>query len=89
MSPRSRPSPSTRPNSWHSTGIDRVEGPFAITDPATGLPLSPEEVAALYALEEGQRPPGIDILLEQYIRGNTIQLAAISPLAPSTPRRPT
>ncbi len=66
-------------------GIDRVEGPFAISDPATGVPLSPEQVAAVYALPEGQRPPGIDALVAQYIRGNTIQLAAISPLVPSTP----
>jgi RND superfamily putative drug exporter len=66
-------------------GIDRVEGPFAISDPATGLPLSPEQVAAVYALPDGQRPPGIDALAAQYIRGNTIQLAAISPLVPSTP----
>ena len=67
-------------------GIDRVEGPFAISDPATGLPLSPEQVAAVYALPDGQRPAGIDALIAQYIRGNTIQLAAISPLAPSTPQ---
>ncbi len=67
-------------------GIDRVEGPFAISDPATGVPLSPEQVAALYALEGEARPPELDILLEQYVRGNTIQLAAISPLAPSTPQ---
>jgi RND superfamily putative drug exporter len=67
-------------------GIDRVEGPFAISDPATGLPLSPEQVAAVYALPDGERPPGIDALTAQYIRGNTIQLAAISPLSPSSPQ---
>ena len=66
-------------------GIDRVEGPFTISDPATGLPLSPEQVAAVYALPSGQRPAGVDELLAQYVRGNTIQLAAISPLAPSSP----
>jgi RND superfamily putative drug exporter len=66
-------------------GIDRVEGPFAIADPATGEPLSPEQVAALYALEGEARPPELDLLLERYVRGNTIQLAAISPLSPSTP----
>lgn len=67
-------------------GIDRVEGPFAISDPATGLPLSPEQVAAVYALPDGERPAGIDALTAQYIRGNTIQLAAISPLSPSSPQ---
>ena len=67
-------------------GIARVEGPFAISDPATGVPLSPEQVAAVYAMPVGQRPAGIDALIAQYIRGNTVQLAAISPLSPSSPQ---
>jgi len=67
-------------------GIARVEGPFAISDPATGVPLSPEQVAAVYAIPAGQRPAGIDALIAQYIRGNTVQLAAISPLSPSSPQ---
>ena len=44
-------------------GIDRVESPFAITDPATGTALTPDQVAALYALPAGQRPAGLDALL--------------------------
>ena len=39
-------------------GIDRVESPFIIHDPATGALLTPEQVAALYALPAGQRPAG-------------------------------
>ena len=35
-SPPSRPSPSTRPSWTPSTAIDRVEGPFAISDPGHG-----------------------------------------------------
>ena len=66
-------------------GIDRVESPFVIHDPATGALLSPEQVAQLYALPAGQRPPGVDALLAQYVRGSTIRLDAISPLAPSRP----
>jgi RND superfamily putative drug exporter len=66
-------------------GIDRVEGPFTIADPATGTALTPEQVAALYALPAGQRPAGIDALLATYIRGTTVRLDAISPLAPSKP----
>ena len=66
-------------------GIDRVESPFAIHDPATGALLSPEQVAQLYALPAGQRPPGVDALVAQYIRGSTVRLDAISPLAPSRP----
>jgi len=66
-------------------GIDRVESPFIIHDPATGTLLTPEQVAAAYALPAGQRPPGIDALLAQYVRGSTVRLDAISPLAPSKP----
>lgn len=66
-------------------GIDRVEGPFTIKDPATGAVLTSTQVAALYALPAGQRPPGLDTLEAQYIRGSTVQLDAISPLSPSQP----
>jgi RND superfamily putative drug exporter len=66
-------------------GIDRVEGPFSITNPQTGGTLSPEEVAALYALPEAQRPPGLGALLERYVRQSTIRLDAISPIAPAKP----
>ena len=66
-------------------GIDRVESPFVIHDPATGALLPPEQVAALYALPADQRPPGIDALLERYVRGSTVRLDAISPLPPSRP----
>jgi uncharacterized membrane protein YdfJ with MMPL/SSD domain len=67
-------------------GIDRVEGPFTIRDPATGAILPPEQVAALFAAPADQRPPGLDALLTQYVRGKTIRLDAISPLSPSLPR---
>jgi RND superfamily putative drug exporter len=66
-------------------GIDRVEGPFAIDDPQSGTPLTPEQVAAVYALPDGQRPPGLDALLERYVRGSTVRLDAISPIAPANP----
>jgi len=66
-------------------GIDRVEGPFSIADPATGIPLAPEAVAALYAMPAGQRPPGLDALLARYVHDDTVRLDAISPLSPSLP----
>jgi RND superfamily putative drug exporter len=65
--------------------IDRVESPFVIHDPQTGALLTPEQVAALYAMPAGQRPAGLDALLAQYVRGSTVRLDAISPLAPSKP----
>jgi RND superfamily putative drug exporter len=65
--------------------VDRVESPFTIHDPQTGALLTPEQVAGLYALPEGQRPAGIDALLAQYVRGSTVRLDAISPLSPSVP----
>jgi RND superfamily putative drug exporter len=66
-------------------GIDRVESPFALANPQTGEPLTPDEVAALYALPDGQRPPSLDAVLEAYVRGSTIQLNAISPIPPAKP----
>ncbi|MEA2578594.1 MAG: putative drug exporter of the superfamily [Chloroflexota bacterium] len=66
-------------------GIDRVEGPFSIRDPQTGTELTPDQVAALYALPASQRPPGIDALLARYVEGSTVRLDAISPLSPSQP----
>jgi RND superfamily putative drug exporter len=66
-------------------GIDRVEGPFTIHDPATGGQLTPEQVAALYALPAGRRPAGLDALLAEYVRGSTVRLDAISSLSPSEP----
>ena len=66
-------------------GIDRVEGPYTIHDPATGALLPPDQVAALYAMPDGQRPAGLDALLAQYVRGSTIRLDAVSPLSPSIP----
>jgi RND superfamily putative drug exporter len=66
-------------------GIDRVEGPFSIRDPQTGTELTPEQVAALYALPADQQPPGLEALRQEYIRDGTVRLDAISPIAPSQP----
>jgi RND superfamily putative drug exporter len=66
-------------------GIDRVESPFTLHDPTTGTLLTPEQVAALFALPAGQRPPAVDALIARHIRGSTVRLDAISPLPPSKP----
>ena len=66
-------------------GIDRVEGAFSLTDPATGRRLTPEEIAGLYALPTVQRPPAIARLLETYVAGSTVRFDAISPLESATP----
>lgn len=66
-------------------GVERVEGPFTIRDPQTGVALTPAQVAAVYALPDGQRPPGLDALLDRYVRGSTVRLDAISPTDPSDP----
>ncbi len=66
-------------------GIDRVESPFAIRNPQTGALLNPDQVAALFALPAGQRPTGLDKLLDVYVRGSTVRLNAISPRAPTRP----
>ena len=66
-------------------GIDRVEGPYTIRNPQTGDLLTPDQVAALYALPDAQRPAGLAALLEEYVRGHTVRLDAISPLPPARP----
>jgi uncharacterized membrane protein YdfJ with MMPL/SSD domain len=70
-------------------GVDRVEGPFSLTDPASGQALGPDQVAQLYAAPTGSLPPaleaGIARLREAYIRGNTVRIDAISPLKSSEP----
>jgi uncharacterized membrane protein YdfJ with MMPL/SSD domain len=70
-------------------GIDRVEGPFALTDPATGAAMTAAQVAQLYAAPAGSLPPdleaGVARLRATYIRGNTVRLDAVSPLKSSEP----
>src|SRR5262249_32612453 len=71
-------------------GVDRVEGPFFnLNDPATGKPLDAVGIAALFASPRDQLPPqlaaGLDQLEKTYIRGSTVRLDAISPLAPVSP----
>jgi uncharacterized membrane protein YdfJ with MMPL/SSD domain len=70
-------------------GIDRVEGPFSLTNPATGTAMTAAEVAQAYEAPAGSLPPeleaGIDRLRDVYIRGNTVRLDAISPYKSSQP----
>ena len=70
-------------------GIDRVEGPFAITDPATGAPMTAAQVAQLYAAPAGNLPPQLEaavkVLRDTYLRDGTVRLDAISPLRSSEP----
>ncbi|MCI0344015.1 MAG: MMPL family transporter [Chloroflexi bacterium] len=69
--------------------VDRVEGPFALPDPATGAPLSAAQVAQLYAAPPGALPPALADALakleDAYIRGSTVRLDAISPLEAARP----
>ena len=70
-------------------GIGHVEGAYSLNDPATGARLTPEQVAALYALPAAQRPPAVGAALEAlqkaYVRGSTVRFDAISPLDAATP----
>ncbi len=70
--------------------IDRVEGPFAgLKDPTSGADLDAAGIAALFAAPRDQLPPelaaGLTRLEEAYLRGSTVRLDAISPLAPLSP----
>jgi uncharacterized membrane protein YdfJ with MMPL/SSD domain len=70
-------------------GIDRVEGPFSLIDPATGAIMTSDAVAELYATPAGSLPPdlanGLARLRETYLRGDTVRLDAVSPLKSSEP----
>ena len=70
-------------------GIDRVEGPFGLADPATGSPMNPAQVAELYAADPATLPPelaaGIARLRDAYLRDGTVRLDAVSPLRSSDP----
>ena len=70
-------------------GVDRVEGPFSITDPATGELLPPDAVADLWAAPRTQLPPdlaaGLDRLEAAYVRDDTVRIDAISPIDASQP----
>ncbi|HEY0444179.1 MAG TPA: MMPL family transporter, partial [Candidatus Limnocylindrales bacterium] len=70
-------------------GIDRVEGPFTLTDPATGAAMTPDRVAQVYATPRSQLPTdlaaGLDRLLATYVHGSTVRLDAISPIDPAKP----
>jgi RND superfamily putative drug exporter len=68
-------------------GIDRIEGPFSITNPATGQPMTPDEVVAYYGADRlsPEAAAARQQLLQAYVRGNTVQLNAISPLPATSP----
>jgi len=71
-------------------GIDHVEGAYNLTDPKTGVALTPDQVAALYAMPAAQRPPeiaaAIAALQKAYVSGDSVRFDAISPLDPSQPK---
>jgi len=71
-------------------GIDRVEGPFSLMDPATGEPMAPEAVAQLWTTPRDQLPPELATALARleaaYIRGSTVRMDAISPIDASRPQ---
>jgi RND superfamily putative drug exporter len=70
-------------------GVDRVEGPFVLADPATGAPMPAERVAQLYAAPPGTLSPELEAALaalrETYIRGSTVRIDAISPYSSADP----
>ena len=70
-------------------GIDRVEGPFTLDDPATGQPMTAEAVASLWATPREQLPPelaaGLARLEAAYVKGSSVRIDAISPIDASQP----
>jgi RND superfamily putative drug exporter len=70
-------------------GVDHIESAYTLTDPATGTALTPEQVAAVYAMPAAQRPPQVATALaalqKVYVHGPTVRIDVISPLDPATP----
>ena len=67
-------------------GVERVESPFTgIPNPATGQPLSADELVALYAQPREAWPVPLAALWDRYVHESTVRFDAISPLQPSSP----
>ena len=70
-------------------GVERVEGPFSLVDPATGAAMAPEMVAQLWSAPRESLPPELAEALTRleaaYIRGSTARIDAISPLDAAQP----
>jgi putative drug exporter of the RND superfamily len=70
-------------------GIQRVEGPFSLIDPATGSPMDPEAIAQVWTAPRDMLPPelaaGLARLEAAYIHNSTVRIDAISPLNPAKP----
>jgi RND superfamily putative drug exporter len=72
-----------------TAGVDRVEGPFSLTDPATGEPMAAAAIEQLYATPRDQLPAELATALDRldaaYIRGSTVRMDAISPIDAAQP----
>jgi RND superfamily putative drug exporter len=67
-------------------GIDRVESPFSgIPNPATGQPLTTDELVALYGQPQTDWPPQLAALWDRYVHASTVRFDAISPLPSASP----
>jgi RND superfamily putative drug exporter len=67
-------------------GIDRVESPFSgIPDPATGVPLTTDQLVALYSQPKAAWPPQLAALWSRYVHASSVRFDAISPILSSSP----
>jgi RND superfamily putative drug exporter len=66
------------------TGVARVDGPFSLTD-AGNRPLPASAVAALLAQPANTRPAALNALIAADVRGSTVHLQVVSPLAGTQP----
>ncbi|MGH2513923.1 MAG: MMPL family transporter, partial [Candidatus Limnocylindrales bacterium] len=70
-------------------GVTRVESPFSLIDPASGVALTPTQVGQLYATLPASRPAqvqaAITALAQADIRGTTVRFNLISRLDPASP----
>ncbi len=70
-------------------GVGRVESPYSLVDPTTGVALTSAQVSQLYALPAASRPAQVGAAIEALqaadVRGATVRFNAISSLDPASP----
>jgi putative drug exporter of the RND superfamily len=64
------------------TGVSKVSGPYSLTDPS-GRPMPVSTIAAVLSAPPGSRPTGLNALIAADVRGSTVHIQVVSPLAGS------
>ena len=61
-------------------GVSKVSGPYSLVDP-TGQPMPASAISAVLSAPSGSRPAALNGLIAADVRGSTVHLQVVSPLA--------